>query len=550
MKTALVTMNVKQGKCEENFAFMKQKIEEAILEQADLIVFPQNAISGYLLGDQWLEDAWCQYVDSFNEQIIQLSDRIAIVWGNLRYRRHQRFNCAFFAFQKKTHMRVKQNEQLPYFDDTHYFENNVMNSAIDFMGITMALNFKDEVQLADLNINIDAHPYDMDEEQYIVGNMIYVNAVGMQNNGKSVMVMQGASFVQQHKKLLYQTPYFKEEIAYVDMNQQASCEKAVAHPLDALVCGIKAFDEQVFQGKLPWIVGLSGGLDSSVTTALLAYALGSNRVYGFNMATKHNCDTTKNNARNEAQALGIHYKEGSIDDFVTASKACFMDEYGFDGEEGSSLVMENIQARARGYLLSGFAGILGGVMVNNGNKVESMLGYCTLYGDSVGALALIGDLTKVQLFELSHELNKRYGKEVIPVSLLPVVYEDHLTWEMAPSAELKANQYDPMKWFYHDYLCEHIGKDMDVVDILNMYLHDTFPDDIKRWIHHYGLHQPVAFLKDLDWFLNTMRRNAFKRLQTPPVLCLHAKGLANQIDAQMVYDVQMYDDIRNKIMQR
>lgn len=550
MKTALVTMHVKQGKCEENFAFMKQKIEEAIQEGADLIVFPQNAISGYLLGDRWLDDTWCRYVDSFNENIIALSDKIAIVWGNLRYRNHRRFNSAFFAYQGNTHMRVKKHEHHAYFDDAHVFEENAINSAIEFQDMVLALNFHEEVQVADMNINIDAQPYDMDENKNIVGNVLYVNAVGSQNNGKSVMVMQGGSYVHKDKTLLYQAAYFKEEVAYVELHQTTSCQEETPQVLDALVCGVRSFDEQVFGGKLPWIIGLSGGLDSSVNAALLAYALGSERIYGFNMATKHNSETTIHNAAQEAKALGIHYKEGVMQDFVEASKDTFMKEYGFDSEEGSTLVMENIQARARGYLLSGFASILGGVVVNNGNKVESMLGYCTLYGDSVGALSLLGDLTKVQLFTLSHEINQRFQKEVIPTSLLPIVHGDAIEWGMAPSAELKDNQLDPMKWFYHDYLCEHLGKDMSVMDVMKRYLYDDFDDEITYWIQYYHLDTPEAFLNDLDWFVRTMDRNAFKRLQMPPVLCLHKKGLANQIDAQMQYDYAMYEEMRQKILHK
>ncbi|MEG0527255.1 MAG: NAD(+) synthase [Longicatena sp.] len=547
MKTAVVTMNVKQGKCEENFAYMETKIKQAILDGADLIVFPQNAVSGYLLGDRWLEDAWCKYVDSFNDLLIALSQDIAIVWGNVKYRNHRRFNAAFFAYQGKTHMRVKKNENLPYFSDVRYFEESDINSAIEFKDMVLALNFHEEVQLADMNINLDAHPYDMDERHEIKGNVIYVNAVGTQNNAKSVMIMQGGSAVQNQKKLLYQAPYFEEDYQVVDILSENVCEKQEPVLLDALACGIKDFDMQVFGGKLPWVVGLSGGLDSSVTCALLAYALGSERVYGFNMATKHNSNTTITNAAKEASALGIHYKEGSIQAFVEASAHTLMEEYGFHAKQDETLVMENIQARARGYLLSGFAGILGGVIVNNGNKVESMLGYCTLYGDSVGALSLIGDLTKVQLFDLSRDLNAHFGKEVIPLSLLPEVYEDRMNWEMAPSAELKENQFDPMKWFYHDYLVEHLGKDMEVVDFMRKYYHHELDEELGRWIQYYHLDEPEAFLKDLDWFLSTVERNSFKRLQTPPVLCLHKKSLATQIDAQMRYDKTMYEKWKENI---
>lgn len=548
MKVALVTMNVLQGKCEENFSFMMDKIQQAKKDHVDMIVFPQNAISGYLLGDQWLDDAWCRYVDSFNDRLVEESEDIAIVWGNIRYRNQRRFNAAFFAYQKKTHMRVKKNVNADYQCDARYFEESSINSAIEFKNYVLALNFQNEITLADLNINIDAHPYDMEEANGLYGNVVYVNAVGMQNQGKNVMVMQGGSYVHNQRKLLYQASYFQADYAVVDIHAQKEVQPQKKHLLDALTLGIREFDKQIFNAKMPWIIGLSGGLDSSVSCALLAYALGAKRVHGFNMATKYNRDTTISNAQKEAAALGIHYHDGSIQMLVDASRDTFLKEYGFDAQKDSTLVMENIQARARGYLLGGFAGILGGVIANNGNKVEYMLGYCTLYGDSVGALSLIGDLTKVQLFALAEELNKRFAKEVVPMNLLPVLEENKLHWEMAPSAELKEDQYDPMKWFYHDYLVDNLGRDLDVLSLMEGYLNHTLEEELMKWIKYYQLDEPQSFIEDLDWFLNTASRNGFKRLQTPPMLCVHKRSLASQIDAQMQVDRTQYEQLKQRIL--
>ena len=155
MKAALVTMNVKAGQCAENVQYMKQQIKRAKEDGADLIVFPQNAVSGYLLGDVWLDEDFCRYADSFNDELIRESEDIAIVWGNIRYRNRRRFNAAFFAYQKKTHMRVKQNELLPYIQDALYFEENPINSAIEYKeDMVFALNFGDEIQLADMNLSL------------------------------------------------------------------------------------------------------------------------------------------------------------------------------------------------------------------------------------------------------------------------------------------------------------------------------------------------------------------------------------------------------------
>lgn len=546
MRIAIVSMNVQQGKCEENFQYMKEKIMQAKQEQVDMIVFPQNAVSGYLLGDLWLEEAWCTYVDSFNQRLIELSDDLAIVWGNIKFRNRRRFNAAFFAYQKKTHMRVKKNSTSAYMDDFRYFEEHAMNGEIVFQNQVFALNFHDEIQLADMNINLDAAAFDMDEEVSSHGNMIYVNAVGMQNVGKTIVVMRGGCRVHQNKKTTFFSNYFETGYYVIDLME----EKAVAVPqpkvLDALRCGIQAFDKQVSGGNRPWVVGLSGGLDSSVTCALLVYSLGKTRVVGYNMATKYNREKTKRNASQEAAALGIHYKEGNIQSFIEASENIFTNTFGY--EITNSLVEENIQARSRGYLLSGFAGILGGIVVNNANKVETALGYCTLYGDSIGAISPIGDLTKVQIIELAKELNEAFAKPVIPKCLLPQFTNGKLIWDMAPSAELKEGQYDPMKWFYHDYLVDHIGKDMSVLTFLKQYRDGSIWNSaLAPWLRFYGLNDPHAFLKDFDWFLQTFEKNAFKRYQMPPLLSLHTQTLANRVEGQMHYDHMMYERLKNEI---
>lgn len=548
MKVAVVTMNVKAGKCEENIAFMKTMIQQAKAQSADMIVFPQNAVSGYLLSDQWLDDVWCTYVDQFNDELIKEADEIAIVWGNIRYRNKRRFNAAFFAYQGQTHMRVKRNESYAFTNDHMYFEESDINSAITYRGKVFALNFGNEVQLADMNINLDVRAYDMDSTQDLHGNVIYVNACGMQNTNSSVMIMNGGSRVINNGHVIYHAPYFTEMMDIVQLEDENEVSLPTETLLDALTSGIQAFDQQVFGGKQPWIVGLSGGLDSSVTCALLVHSLGAKRIYGYNLATKYNRDITISNARKEAEALGIHYQEGAIEGFVSDAKDTFHQAFSYNINECETLVLENLQARARGFLLNGFASILGGVVVNNANKVEVALGYCTLYGDSIGAISLIGDLTKVQLFELSRCLNQQFQKEVIPTSLLPMLQEDTISWSMPPSAELRNDQYDPMKWFYHDYLVDHLGHDLSIPLFMKRYLHNELEDDIMRWIRYYKLDDPAKFIQDLDWFTSTMNRNRFKRIQMPPLLSVHHRTLANEPFTQMRYDQQAYEKLKQSIL--
>lgn len=545
MKIALVTMPVKTGKCEENFQYMKDKIELAVEQNADVIVFPQNCISGYLVGDAWLDEAWCTYVDSFNEQLIALSNQIAIVWGNIKYRGKHLFNCAFFAKDGKSSMRVKTNSDNKQYQDSRYFDENAIHASIELKDYECALNFGKEVTLCDLNFNIDAGVYDMDQCFEAVGNMVYCNAVGMMTQAKHVHVLQGGSYIRYNKKVIYQAPFFKEDFAIIDLFTESQASVVQPDLLDALVYGIRTFDKETLGGRMPWIVGLSGGLDSSVTAALLTAALGNDRVYGYNMATSYNSLTTITNAQSLASALGIHYKEGSIEKLVSSSVEV-MEDYGYDSTVWPSLVTENIQARIRGHMLATFAAIHGGVIVNNGNKVEATLGYCTLYGDAIGALCAIGDVNKMQLFDLSKAINKYFDKEVIPASLLPEIVGDKINWEMPPSAELAQGQFDPMKWFYHDLLLERYSKERSFISVMKQFADGTiYNTEIGKWIHYYHLENGKDFLKDLDWLSNTLKRNTFKRVQVPPVLMMHDTSL--KVETQCRLDTVYEKELRKKI---
>lgn len=528
MKAAVVTMEVHAGACEENYTLMCEEIERAKKDHADIVIFPQNCISGHV-GDAFENPDYCRYLDRFNEQIVEQSEDIAIVWGNVKYRGGKLFNCAFMAYQKETYLRVKSKDHKGFVSADAFCELGI-NKAIPFHDEVLALNFATELQLADWNINLDMRPYDVHEKPKLHGNVIYVNAVGMQNVGKAVVMMEGGSCIYREGKCMWQIPYGQSGYALVDtedLHEQKPFERDMS---ELLAQAIRGFDQQILGGRCPWIIGLSGGLDSSVSAALLTYALGKDRLIGYGMSTANNSAKTKENARDLAAALDISFHEGSIVPLVEATQKV-LTRYGYDEAEG--LVLENIQARMRGHLLSTFAACHGGVVVNNGNKVENALGYCTMYGDAIGAIGILGDLTKVQLFDLAKELNKRFGKIVVPENLLGKNEGGKISFEVAPSAELKQDQVDPMKWFYHDYLCDHLGRDLTLHGLLRSYLDGSLLrselHDIMRFYH---LDDPKIFLADLQWFLSTCKRNLFKHTQVPVILSVSQNAYAFRKEVQ------------------
>lgn len=544
MKVAFVTMEVKGGHCEENFTYIKQQIQKAKQDHAQLILFPQNCISGVYGGEHFQDADYCRYLDSFNERICAMSEDIAIVWGNIKYRGGKLFNCAFFAYQKELYMRVKDKRNTAFVSEEIY-SSSPIHRPIFFQGMHMELSFGNETQNVDWNINIDARPFDIHEPLTLHGNVLYVNACGMQNEGKKVVMMEGGSAVCYQDTCLWQMPYGDAGYQLVDMDKQKTQMWQTRSLLKLMGKAVKAFDQQLLGGKSPWIVGLSGGLDSCVSAALLTYALGKERVIGYGMSSTHNSEQTKQNARSLANALGIEYHEGSIMPLVNATDEV-LNQYGYADAQG--LVAENVQARLRGHLLSTFAAVHQGVVVNNGNKVENALGYCTLYGDAIGAIGPLGDLTKVQLFDLAAAFNQYFHKEVIPHNLLPQLETGEIRFLVAPSAELRSNQTDPMKWFYHDYLVDHIGRDMTMKQFLNSYLDGSiWNEDIGKIMRFYHLDAPELFLEDLNWFTETAKRNLFKHTQVPVILTISQNGYALRKEIQGFCEEEAYQELLDEI---
>ena len=195
----------------------------------------------------------------------------------------------------------------------------------------------------------------------------------------------------------------------------------------ALTLGLRDYVEK--NGFAEIVVAVSGGIDSAVTAALCAEALGPQRVHCVSMPSRYSSDETRSDARAVAESLGCAFREIPIEATVRA----FHDALGEEIEGGlAGLAAENLQARVRGVLLMALSNTFGWLVVSTGNKSELAVGYSTLYGDMVGGFALLKDVFKTDVYRLAEHLNDRAGRELIPRS----------TIERAPSAELRDDQRD------------------------------------------------------------------------------------------------------------
>jgi len=182
------------------------------------------------------------------------------------------------------------------------------------------------------------------------------------------------------------------------------------------------------------VLGISGGIDSALTAALAADALGPERVRTVSMPSRFSSEGTRDDAREVSENLGVDFREVPIEGVVAA----FHEALG--GVDG--LAAENLQARIRGSLLMALSNTHGWIVVSTGNKSETAVGYSTIYGDMVGGYALLIDVFKTDVFRLARHLNERAGRELIPVS----------TIERPPTAELRADQRDDQSLPPYDVL--------------------------------------------------------------------------------------------------
>ena len=195
----------------------------------------------------------------------------------------------------------------------------------------------------------------------------------------------------------------------------------------ALELGLRDYVEKNGFGDV--VIGLSGGIDSALTAALAAEALGADRVHGVSMPSRYSSEGTRGDARRLAESLGIDFREIPIEPVVEAFTGVLAPS--FAGRE-PDLTEENLQARVRGTLLMALSNKFGWLVIATGNKSELSVGYSTLYGDLAGGFALLKDVYKTDVFRLARWLNERAGRELIPQSII----------DRAPSAELRADQRD------------------------------------------------------------------------------------------------------------
>lgn len=584
IKIAVVQMEVVAGRPDINVKKIIQKIQEARNNKNDIVIFPEMVVSGYLISDEWENESLIKKLMEINEKIRKESENITIIWGNIyadfnktgEDGRVRKYNAAFVAANGKwisngVFEGYTVKTLLPKyreFDDERYFwsmqkvaleKNKKIEELLKpfkiqtkkgelKLGLTLCEDMWCENYLidpteillkngAELIVNISASPWtwrkNIKRHQIVKTllknnpvNFIYCNNIGIQNNGKNIFLFDGSSTVyNQNGEITAVAEPYKEEILNINLiknkiilDQEVSDEKDTQELYEGLVFGIKKFFEQT--GIKKAIIGISGGIDSALSTSLLVEALGKEKILGVNMPSKFNSDLTKNLAQRLAINLDIDYKIIPIQDGVDLTIEQLKD----NNLEINKIAKENIQARDRGSrILAGVAACVGGVIINNSNKTEVALGYTTLYGDMNGAICPLADLYKSEVYRLAKYINDINRKEIIPKEI----------FEIVPSAELSNKQDitkgrgDPILYLYHDKLVRaFVEFRKDPTEILDWYDNGMIEEEMKldKGLISKYFKNRSEFKKDLEEKWKLYKLNYFKRIQAPPIIAVSRRA--------------------------
>jgi len=532
MKIALAQQNYIVGNFDHNTRLIRDAIANARAQGADLVIFSELSVCGYPPRD-FLEfaDFRESCSDAVNRVAAECTDIAAIIGSPSRNpgkKGKPLYNTAFFLAEGKV-LGMAHKTLLPtydVFDEYRYFEpNRNPYQLIVYRGKRFALticedlwnvddyplyvrNPMEELSLLkpDVVINIAASPFHYDQPEIRLDVLsrnarnfkfpfLYVNQVG----GHAELLFDGGSMViDAEGNLRDGLDRFKEDLRVYDLKEflMPDTRSRVPDPgsriqliHSALVMGIRDYFQKMGFSKA--ILGLSGGIDSAVTLALAAEALGSEQVKAVLLPSRYSSEHSIADARKLSENLGVPYELIPIDTPFSSLENT-LDPF-FHGRP-FNVTEENIQARLRAVILMALANKFGFILLNTSNKSEAAVGYGTLYGDMCGGISVLGDLYKTQVYELARFINTQ--AEIIPAN----------TINKPPSAELRPNQKDadslPDYELLDKILLEYIEKRKGPKEIAAM-----------------GFDRVVV-----ERVLGMVNSSEWKRHQTPPILRISPKA--------------------------
>ena len=477
IRVAIAQLNFRLGDFESNVAAIVNAYQQSVQQDADLVVFSELAVCGYPPEDLLLKQRFIEEARAAVEDIAaQCSDTVAVV-GFPEAEGHQLYNSAAVCYQGEI-AGIYRKQLLPnysVFDEKRYFTPGTSAGPIfQIAGVTVGISICEDLWFDDgpvdkqiaagagLVVSLNASPYQQGKyasrSSIVLDRLVdhglpavYVNQVG----GQDELIFDGSSFVTDRAgDLLARLPQFEEALEILDLDVEARTigelplittsgpqetkrsipepamapgQDEIAEVWNALVLATRDYVEK--NGFHQVVIGLSGGVDSSLVAAIAVDALGAQRVQGVSMPSRYSSQGSEDDAAALAGNLGIALHRIPIEAAHTALTD-MLDPL-FRGHE-PDLTEENLQSRIRGVLLMALSNKNGWLVLTTGNKSETSVGYSTLYGDTAGGFAVIKDCPKLLVYELCRWRNSQTASAWIP--------EASIT--KPPSAELRPDQTD------------------------------------------------------------------------------------------------------------
>jgi NAD+ synthase (glutamine-hydrolysing) len=531
MKIALAQLNYQIG----NFEFNTKKIIDHLVKAkeqgADLVVFAELAVCGYPARDFLEFEEFIDLCEQSAQEIAKHTFGVACIIGlpvrNTLVAGKDLYNAAYFIEEGNVKAVVRKALLPNYdvFDEYRYFEPSMVSDCVEFKGHKIALTICEDLwninnnplyvsnpmdalikQQPDIMINIAASPFSYlhdDERVEILARnasqyqlpLLYVNHVGAQTE----IIFDGGSMAfDKEGNLLDEMAYFQEDFKIYDFEAgNIQGLSTIKHQViedieqihDALILGIRDYFEK--SGFKKAVLGLSGGIDSAIVCALACRALGPENVMAVLMPSKYSTGHSVQDALDLVKNIGCMHEIIEIKEAADAFDHMLAPAF---HDLPFNIAEENIQARVRGVIVMAMSNKFGYIVINTSNKSECAVGYGTLYGDMCGAIGVIGDVYKTQIFQLARFINK--DGEVIPEN----------TIVKPPSAELRPDQKDSDSLPDYDQLDQILHEYIELKKSSKAIIAMGFEDALVRRV------------------LKMVNTAEFKRYQTPPILRVSPKA--------------------------
>ena len=536
MKVTIGQINTTNGDIEGNVAKILSAIEKAKADDSDLIVFPEVCTHGYTSQDWFQDRDIIEHSFDALEKIIPATNGITAIVGTIRPNEdangRRLYNSAavihdgkLIGFADKTLL-----PEYDVFDDPRYFEPADVRKIFEIenrkIGVIVCEDFWNDktfwkerlydvdpadeliVQGAEIIVAINASPYNKGKIKLrcdMVAHraklqkkpIVFVNLIG----GNDGIVFDGASLVADSQgDIILQAPAFEEFVETVEINDALPDSRGItggeiAAIRDVLVLGIRDYARKNNFKKA--VLGLSGGIDSALVAALTAEAIGAENLLCVMMPSPFSSEGSVKDSETLIENLGCEARLEPISGaFEVLLKQMNLHKPTRGGE---SLAAENMQSRLRGVILMAISNAENRLLVSTGNKSELAVGYCTLYGDTNGGLAVLGDCLKTEVWKISRCINESAGREIIPNAII----------DKKPSAELAPKQFDqdslPPYELMDPILEQYFENKLSPAEIVELGNNENLVYEILNKVEH-----PA---------------NEFKRQQLPPTIIISKNAI-------------------------